>query len=142
VCAQRLDVDLQECQALILAPTRELAQQIQKVRPRRQGVGGGRDCGIAISSPRLLLSRQVVSAIGDYMKVKVHACVGGTVIREDLAILRDGVHVVVGTPGRVYDMIQRCVARGGRGWLVIRTAPPSPPPPLPFPVAGAAARCA
>jgi len=50
---------------------------------------------------------QVVSAIGDYMKVKVHACVGGTVIREDLAILRDGVHVVVGTPGRVYDMIQR-----------------------------------
>ena len=41
------------------------------------------------------------------MKVKVHACVGGTAVREDLGILRDGVHVVVGTPGRVYDMIQR-----------------------------------
>ena len=29
---QRLEVEVQECQALILAPTRELAQQIQKVR--------------------------------------------------------------------------------------------------------------
>lgn len=80
---QRLDVDVHECQALILAPTRELAQQIQKV----------------------------VAAIGDYMKVKVHACVGGTVIREDIGILREGVHVVVGTPGRVYDMIQRNALR-------------------------------
>jgi translation initiation factor 4A len=35
------------------------------------------------------------------MKVKVHACVGGTNVREDIQILREGVHVVVGTPGRV-----------------------------------------
>jgi translation initiation factor 4A len=28
---QRLDVELKECQALVLAPTRELAQQIVKV---------------------------------------------------------------------------------------------------------------
>jgi translation initiation factor 4A len=70
-------------QALILGPTRELAQQIQKV----------------------------VSAIGDYMKVKVHACVGGTAVREDLTILKEGVHIVVGTPGRVYDMIQRGALR-------------------------------
>jgi translation initiation factor 4A len=41
------------------------------------------------------------------MKVRVHACVGGTAVRDDLAILREGVHVVVGTPGRVFDMIQR-----------------------------------
>jgi hypothetical protein len=27
-------------------------------------------------------------------------------VREDLQILREGVHVIVGTPGRVYDMIQ------------------------------------
>ena len=53
----------------------------------------------------------MVAAIGEYMKVKVHACVGGTAVREDLAILRDGVHVVVGTPGRVYDMIQRGTLR-------------------------------
>ena len=41
------------------------------------------------------------------MNIKVHACVGGTAVREDQRILSEGVHVVVGTPGRVYDMIQR-----------------------------------
>jgi superfamily II DNA/RNA helicase len=66
-------------QALILAPTRELAQQIQKV----------------------------VVALGDYMNIECHACVGGTNVREDMAKLQEGVHVVVGTPGRVYDMINR-----------------------------------
>lgn len=40
------------------------------------------------------------------MSIKVHACVGGTAVREDIKTLQDGVHVVVGTPGRVYDMIQ------------------------------------
>jgi translation initiation factor 4A len=28
---QQIDIDANECQALVLAPTRELAQQIQKV---------------------------------------------------------------------------------------------------------------
>jgi translation initiation factor 4A len=76
---QRIDIDVPECQALVLAPTRELAQQIQKV----------------------------TTALGDYMKARVHACVGGTQLREDITALREGVHVVVGTPGRVYDLIQR-----------------------------------
>lgn len=76
---QRLDVELVACQALVLAPTRELAIQIVKV----------------------------ISALGDFMHVKVHACVGGTAVREDIRTLQEGVHVVVGTPGRVYDMIQR-----------------------------------
>jgi len=67
------------CQALVLAPTRELAQQIQKV----------------------------VLALGDYQKVKCHACIGGTAVRTDIQTLQDGVHVVVGTPGRVFDMISR-----------------------------------
>merc|ERR1719466_250861 len=71
------------CQALVLAPTRELAQQIQKV----------------------------VLALGDYLKVKCHACIGGTAIRSDLDILQSGVHIVVGTPGRVFDMISRKVLR-------------------------------
>lgn len=80
---QRIEIEEPACQALVLAPTRELAQQI----------------------------KQVMVAIGDYMKVKIHACVGGTAVREDIATLRDGVHVVVGTPGRVYDMIQRGALR-------------------------------
>merc|ERR1712070_999355 len=67
-----LDYSLQECQALVLAPTRELAQQIEKV----------------------------MRALGDYLQVKCHACVGGTSVREDTRILQSGVHVVVGTSGR------------------------------------------
>ena len=76
---QQLDYGLVQCQALVLAPTRELAQQIEKV----------------------------MRALGDYLGVKVHACVGGTSVREDQRILQAGVHVVVGTPGRVFDMLRR-----------------------------------
>lgn len=79
----KLDPKLRECQSLILAPTRELAQQIQKV----------------------------VIALGDYMDLQVHACVGGTAVRDDIRTLQAGVHVVVGTPGRVYDMINRRALR-------------------------------
>ena len=80
---QKLDPNVKACQALILAPTRELAQQIQKV----------------------------VVAIGDFMSVECHACIGGTSVREDMKALQDGPHVVVGTPGRVQDMIQRRVLK-------------------------------
>jgi translation initiation factor 4A len=76
---QKIDHTRKECQALILAPTRELAQQIQSV----------------------------VLALGDKLGISCHACVGGTNVREDMAVLEAGVHVVVGTPGRVYDMINR-----------------------------------
>jgi len=76
---QQLDPDFKDCQALILAPTRELAQQIQKV----------------------------VLALGDYMGVTCHACIGGTNVRDDIKRLETGVQIVVGTPGRVYDMLNR-----------------------------------
>jgi len=75
-----LDIASKDCQSLILAPTRELAQQIQKV----------------------------VIALGDYMGVSCHACIGGTNVQQDIRLLEaGGVHIVVGTPGRVYDMINR-----------------------------------
>jgi len=46
--------------------------------------------------------------------VKCHACVGGTSVRDDTRILQAGVHVVVGTPGRVYDMLRRRALRADR----------------------------
>jgi len=76
---QKINYNLRECQALVLAPTRELAQQIQKV----------------------------VLSLGDHVSVQCHACVGGTSVREDIAKFQSGVHMVVGTPGRVYDMIDK-----------------------------------
>merc|ERR1712002_568087 len=57
---QVLDTSVRETQALILCPTRELAQQVQKV----------------------------ILALGDYMNVQAHVCIGGT-------------------PGRTFDMIRR-----------------------------------
>ena len=41
------------------------------------------------------------------MDANCHACIGGTNVRADMAKLEMGQHVVVGTPGRVFDMIQR-----------------------------------
>ena len=51
--------------------------------------------------------QKVILALGDYQEVKCHACIGGTNVREDIATLSAGVHCVVGTPGRVFDMISR-----------------------------------
>ena len=70
-------------QALVLSPTRELAAQTEKN----------------------------ILAIGDYMKVRAHCCVGGKSVGEDLRRLESGAQIVSGTPGRVFDMIQRRALR-------------------------------
>ncbi|XP_054283604.1 eukaryotic initiation factor 4A-like [Macrosteles quadrilineatus] len=80
---QQIDTSIRECQALILASTRETAVQIQKV----------------------------VIALGDFMNAMCHACIGGTNVREDIRKLEMGVHVVVGTVGRVLDLIKRRALR-------------------------------
>ena len=54
-----------------------------------------------------VLWAQVALALGDYLQVLCHACVGGTSVREDAQRLHGGVHVVVGTPGRVNDMMEK-----------------------------------
>lgn len=45
---------------------------------------------------------QVILALGDYMNVQCHSCIGGTNIGEDIRKLDYGQHVVSGTPGRVF----------------------------------------
>uniref|UniRef100_A0A671MMT3 RNA helicase n=1 Tax=Sinocyclocheilus anshuiensis TaxID=1608454 RepID=A0A671MMT3_9TELE len=49
----------------------------------------------------------VLLALGDYMNVQCHTCIGGTNVGEDIRKLDYGQHVVAGTPGRVFDMIRR-----------------------------------
>lgn len=51
--------------------------------------------------------QKVVIALGDYMEAKCHACIGGTDVKENMLALEKGLHTVVGTPGRVYDMMSR-----------------------------------
>jgi len=75
----QIDFSQKSCQALVLAPTRELALQTQKVG----------------------------FALGDYLGVRCHASIGGTARREDAEKLRDGQHLVVGTPGRILDMMEK-----------------------------------
>lgn len=41
------------------------------------------------------------------MGVTCHACIGGTNVKEDAKKLEQGSQIVVGTPGRVSDMISR-----------------------------------
>lgn len=48
---------------------------------------------------------QVILALGDYMSVQCHACIGGTNVGEDIRKLDYGQHVVSGTPGRVFGML-------------------------------------
>lgn len=104
---QQLDVAKMACQSLVMAPTRELAQQIQKVfsRPLLLTL----HLISSLLSSLLLFSSyiKVVIALGDYMDAQCHACIGGTNVRADIAKLELGQHIVVGTPGRVHDMIQR-----------------------------------
>mmetsp|Transcript_57834 Transcript_57834/g.136048 ORF Transcript_57834/g.136048 Transcript_57834/m.136048 type:complete len:403 (+) Transcript_57834:27-1235(+) len=76
---QLIDTAQREIQVLIMNPTRELATQTQKV----------------------------ILAIGDYMQVQAHACIGGKSVGDDIRKLDYGVHIVSGTPGRVFDMIRR-----------------------------------
>lgn len=80
---QRIDLSQSQCQVLVLAPTRELAQQIWKV----------------------------ITQLSVFMGVTSHACVGGTAVREDIQKVERGVQIVVGTPGRVNDMVQRGALR-------------------------------
>jgi len=74
----KINVSNVNVQAILLVNTRELAEQI----------------------------KTVISSLSIYTDIKIHCCVGGTMVREDQRILQEGVHIVVGTPGRVYSHIQ------------------------------------
>jgi translation initiation factor 4A len=80
---QKIDPNIEACQALILAPSRVLVQQIQ----------------------------EAIITVGDFMDIKCYACFDGNLIRDDMEALEEGPHLVIGTPGRTFDMIQRGALR-------------------------------
>jgi len=77
---QRLDPNLAATQALVLTPTRELAIQVAE----------------AVHAYARQLGR-----------VRVLPVYGGDSIQKQVGRLRAGIHVVVGTPGRVMDHLRR-----------------------------------
>ncbi|WAR03797.1 IF4A-like protein [Mya arenaria] len=84
---QCVDVDVPATQAIVLSPTRELAQQ----------------------SYRCLL------ALGDYMDVETVAVVGGNRVSDDVMRLKQRpAHVIVGTPGRIMHLMRNNVLDVGQ----------------------------
>ena len=71
--------EVKKVQVLVIVHTRELAQQI----------------------------RSVAAALGEFMGITAYSATGGTPIRDDLKAIERGVHFVVGTPGRIYDLMTR-----------------------------------
>lgn len=93
---EQIDPDNKNIQAVILSPTRELALQI-------------------------------ATNINDFAKyldgVKSLAVYGGANIEEQIRKIKKGVQVVVGTPGRMVDLINRRVLKlGNIQWLVLDEA--------------------
>ncbi len=76
---QRLDLAKKVPQALIVAPTRELAVQIY----------------------------ESIKRVGQKMPVKIAVIYGGVSIDEQKRTLKEGVHIVVGTPGRLNDHLRQ-----------------------------------
>lgn len=81
-----VDPKIQAPQVLVISPTRELAQQTEKVA---RGIG------------------QFLRVSEHQMGLKVHAACGGTPVDQDLKALRNGAQFIVGTPGRLFDLIRR-----------------------------------
>jgi len=77
---QLIDETSDDTQALIIAPTHELADQTVKV----------------------------IKQLGHYLKIRSMLLVGGTSVDKNKSDLHEiKPHVVVGTPGRIHDMIRR-----------------------------------
>lgn len=81
-----LNLEKRDIQALILTPTRELSIQIAAE----------------------------IEKLGKYLDVNVLSLHGGTDIERQLNKLKQRVHIVVGTPGRVLDHLQRESLHFGR----------------------------
>uniref|UniRef100_A0A914QT51 RNA helicase n=1 Tax=Panagrolaimus davidi TaxID=227884 RepID=A0A914QT51_9BILA len=79
---ERLDTSKDCIQALIIVPTRELALQ----------------------------TSQICVELGKHIGLKVMVTTGGTDLRDDILRLNSAVHLIVATPGRIIDLMEKGVA--------------------------------
>lgn len=79
----RIDAGNKQLQAIVLLPTRELALQVNTV----------------------------VKGLSSYMNIQVILGVGGGSIRDQVDGIQKGAQVMIGTPGRVFDIISNRVDR-------------------------------
>jgi len=88
---ESIDPSDNRVQGLVLAPTRELAVQIA----------------------------EHISRISRYTGIRVCPIYGGEKINRQIRQLKSGVHIVVGTPGRVIDHLERGTLRLGAVHMVV-----------------------
>ena len=88
---QRLNREIRGVQGLILVPTRELAVQVA----------------------------ENMALFAKYARLKVLAVYGGESINKQIHALASGVHIVVGTPGRLIDLMERRVLNLGSVKIVV-----------------------
>ncbi len=74
-----VDTNIKSPQVLVICPTRELSQQTERV----------------------------ARSLGNYMGLKVLSATGGNQLRNDINALKSGAQFIVGTPGRIFDLIRR-----------------------------------
>jgi translation initiation factor 4A len=77
----RVDPELKRVQVLVLAPVRELANQIY----------------------------DVVKGISHHMGISVHVATGGPPLKDDIRAIERGTQFLIGTPGRIFDLMNRNV---------------------------------
>ena len=80
---QQLDVTQNHIQALVIVPTRELALQ----------------------------TSQICIELSKHMKARVMVTTGGTNLKDDILRIMDNVHVIIATPGRILDLMEKKVAK-------------------------------
>ena len=88
---QRLNREIRGVQGLILVPTRELAVQVA----------------------------EHMALFAKYARIKVLAVYGGESINKQIHALSNGVQIVVGTPGRLIDLMERRVLNLGSVKMVV-----------------------
>eukprot|EP00536_Pseudo-nitzschia_multiseries_P000840 jgi/Psemu1/62851/estExt_Genemark1.C_100177 len=103
---QMLDQASRDVQVLVLSPTRELAEQSQRVM---QSLGDFMNVRAKTAATETTsVGTTKTSSWITRCAVHCHACIGGKSLGIDLKELeKGGVQVVSGTPGRVYDLIKR-----------------------------------
>jgi translation initiation factor 4A len=77
----RVDPELKRVQVLVLVPVRELANQIY----------------------------DVVKGISNHMGISVHVATGGPPLKDDIRAIERGTQFLIGTPGRIFDLMNRNV---------------------------------
>ncbi len=88
---QRLNREIRGVQGLILVPTRELAVQVA----------------------------EQMALFAKYARIKVLAVYGGESINKQVHALSNGIQIVVGTPGRLIDLMERRVLNLGSVKIVV-----------------------